>query len=93
MKGNKSKRIRDISAEHPDIKPKQIAAKMKKEGHCVTPGYVSTILSNAKRRTQRKMKGFSAASMGIAKELVKETGSIKAAKIAIDIYASLSSRD
>ena len=47
---NKSESIRDYHKAHPSHKPKQIAAELGKKKIKVSPQFVSTILSNSKKK-------------------------------------------
>ncbi|ADB16863.1 hypothetical protein Psta_2191 [Pirellula staleyi DSM 6068] len=46
---SKSEVIRKYKADHPELGPTAIAEALTKEGHKVSPAFVSTILSNAKK--------------------------------------------
>jgi hypothetical protein len=52
---SKSEAIRNYKNSHQDAGPTAIAAALTKEGTKVTPAFVSTVLSNAKRKGRRKM--------------------------------------
>jgi 3-methyladenine DNA glycosylase Tag len=69
---NKSQAIREYYAAHPNAKPKEISAELKKQGIDVTPAFISTIRST---------------SMGKKKKTVK-TASAKAAPKAASVKAS-----
>ena len=94
---NKSKAIRDYKIENPDAKPKEIAEYLETLGHDVSPQYVSTILSNERRKTGLTDGGmlllgssrFSVDDMYAAKQLVTKTGGVKEAKHAVDCFAKL----
>ncbi|EMI17047.1 hypothetical protein RMSM_06034 [Rhodopirellula maiorica SM1] len=47
---NRAKAIRDYYKAHPNAKPLQVSAELKKQGIDVTAQYVSTIRSNSKRQ-------------------------------------------
>jgi len=47
---NKSLAIRDYKAEHPSAAPKDIAAALSAAGKIVSAQFVSTVLSNAKKK-------------------------------------------
>ncbi len=47
---NRAKAIRDYYQSHPNAKPLQVSAELKKQGIEVTAQYVSTIRSNSKRQ-------------------------------------------
>ena len=49
QRGEKTKAIREYRDSHPGAKPKEIAEQLNLTGLSITPGYVSTILSNDKR--------------------------------------------
>ena len=53
--GNKSQAIRDALAANPDKSPKEIAEQLTAEGYKVNAQYVSTIKSNAKIKSVRKV--------------------------------------
>lgn len=52
---NKSQAIRDALRDHPDKSPKEIADMLAAEGMKVNAQYVSTIKSNAKIKSVRKI--------------------------------------
>ena len=94
---NKSKAIRDYKIANPDAKPREIADYLASQGYDVSPQYVSTILSNERRKTGLTDGGmlllgsskFSVDDMYLAKQLVAKTGSVKAAKQAVDCFNKL----
>ncbi len=94
---NKSEAIRKYKTEYPEAKPREIAAVLAKRGHKVSPQYVSTILSNERRKHGISNGGiailgssqFSVDDMYLAKQLITKTGSVKAAKQAIDCFSKL----
>ena len=94
---NKSLAIRQYKIEFPDAKPKEISDVLEKKGFDVSPQYVSTILSNERRKNGITNGGmmllgssrFSVDDMYLAKQLVGKTGSVKAAKQAIECYSKL----
>jgi hypothetical protein len=51
---NKSQAIRDYRKAHPKHKPQQIAEELSKSGVKVSAQFVSTVLSNAKKKPVRK---------------------------------------
>jgi hypothetical protein len=51
---NKSQAIRDYRKAHPKHKPKQIAEELSKGGVKVSAQFVSTVLSNSKKKPVRK---------------------------------------
>ena len=99
-KDNKSEAIRIYKLEHPSAKPKEIAAALNRQGFKVTPQYISTILSNDRRRNgvvrkRGRPSGSSPSSeitvenLKLVKQLVDRTGGIQGARRAIDSYAEL----
>ena len=59
---SKSQAIRDYCDANPKAKPKQIAEALAAQGIVVTPQFVSTIRSNAKRKKTTRRPGRPAAS-------------------------------
>ncbi len=57
---NKSQAIRDYYAAHPDAKPKEIAAELKKAGIDVSAAFISTIRSTSMGKSKKKKTGKSA---------------------------------
>ena len=53
-KVNKSAAIRDYCGANPSAKPKEIVEALKAKGVVVTPAFVSTIRTNAKKASVRK---------------------------------------
>ena len=51
---SKSEAIRHYKNSHQDAGPTAIAAALTKEGTKVTPAFVSTVLSNAKRKSNKR---------------------------------------
>jgi len=51
---SKSQAIRDYYEANPKAKPKQVASDLVAQGFDVTPQFVSTVRSNAKRKTKKK---------------------------------------
>ncbi|MCG8651937.1 MAG: hypothetical protein MI861_19005 [Pirellulales bacterium] len=47
---NKSQAIREYYASHPNAKPKEVAAELKKKGISVSTAFVSTIRSTSKKK-------------------------------------------
>ena len=99
---NKSKVIRDYKNEHPGEGPKSIAAALSATGLKVTPGFVSTVLSNDKRKSGKsrgpgrrgrkpasETAGDSIEQLIQAKRLVDKLGGIDKARSAIDALAKL----
>ncbi|WP_254508159.1 hypothetical protein [Anatilimnocola floriformis] len=98
---NKSSSIRDYKAANPDASPKEIAEALGKTGLDVSPQFVSTVLSNAKKkggkvgkRGPKPGRKPAAATGGLenliqAKKLVDQLGGIDAARSAINTLAQL----
>lgn len=98
---NKSKIIRDYKSEHPNEGPKLIAAALAASGLKVTPGFISTVLSNDKRKSGKtrgpgrgRRPAAAASSDSLeqliqAKRLVDKLGGVEKARAAIDALAKL----
>lgn len=96
---NKSKAIRDYKTAHEDAKPKEIAAALGRAGHKVTPGFISTVLSNDRRKARKGRRGGgrksaarqSDAYAGLvqAKKLSDQMGGIEQARAALDALAKI----
>ena len=98
---NKSKAIRDYKEKHGDVGPKAIAEGLASDGIKVTPQFVSTVLSNAKRKSGKKRRGRpparraaaagngSLAQLLQAKRLAEQMGGVNAARQALDVLARL----
>jgi hypothetical protein len=97
---NKSELIRNYKKSHDDAGPTEIAAALSKDGAKVTPQFVSTVLSNdrkkgrkgrrkgAARRTQR-VGGDPLAALVQAKKLADRMGGIDKARSALDALARI----
>ena len=100
---NKSELIRNYRIENPDSGPKAISEALTKVGHKVTPAFVSTVLSNDKRRSgkpkgRRGRRPAGAASNNgavalnqliQAKKLADQMGGVDKARTALDSLAKL----
>lgn len=93
---NRSQAIREFVEAKPGAKPKIIAEALSKKGIRVTPQYVSTILSNSKKRSgktrSRKPNVNDSASIEellMAKEMVQKVGTVQKAKEVLASYAEL----
>jgi hypothetical protein len=98
---NKSEAIRKYKEGHSNAGPKEIAEALGKDGVKVTPQFVSTVLSNDKRKGgkgRRGRRGGRRATAGansslgqllLAKRLAEKMGSIDAARQALDTLAKL----
>lgn len=98
--GNKSEAIRGYKTANPTAGPKEISAALSKAGQKVTPGFVSTVLSNDKRKggvtsSKRGRRPAVARSGGVmsgdfidsltkAQGFAREMGGIDAAVAALD---------
>jgi hypothetical protein len=99
---NKSLAIRNYKAANPTASPKEIAEALGKQGTSVSAQFVSTVLSNAKKKTGkgskpgRKPSHPAAAASGgnfqhliEAKKLVEQVGGVEAARAAINALAKI----
>ena len=98
---NKSEAIRAYMKKNGGAGPTEVAAALAKDGIGVTPAFVSTVLSNDRRKSgkpsKRKGKGrAAAASTGAslehlieAKKLIQKMGGIDEARQAINLLAKI----
>jgi hypothetical protein len=100
---NKSKAIRDYKSSHSGAGPKDIAAALAEQGVKVTAGFVSTVLSNAKRRGKKgRRKGGRPAGTGakpgrkdalsqlvLAKKMSDQFGGLEKARAALNALAQI----
>lgn len=98
---NKSVAIRTYKSAHSDAGPKAIAEALGKDGIKVTPQFVSTVLSNDRRKsgkTRRRGRGGKAgaprgdrsfARLMQAKKLAEQMGGVEQARRALDTLAKL----
>lgn len=95
---NVSQIIRDYKSVHKRAKPKEIAAALNEQGTKVSAGYVSTILSNARKKRGRKgTRGAAAApakrdaygKLVQAKKFVDQIGGVEKAREALDALARI----
>jgi hypothetical protein len=97
---NKSVAIRTYKANHQDEGPKAIAEALGKEGIKVTPAFVSTVLSNAKRKGGKGRRGRKPGPRGgaadrtlhdlkQAKKLADKFGGVEHALKALNALATL----
>jgi hypothetical protein len=98
---NKSQTIRDYKAANPNASPKEIVEALGKTGLAVSPQFVSTILSNAKKKGGKPGKRGRKPGRPIAvpvdnlkqlilvKKLVDQMGGVEKAKAAVDVLAKL----
>lgn len=96
---NVSQLVRDYKAQHKRSKPKEIAEALNGQGLKISAQYVSTILSNARRKKGRRARPAASASNGRggidvaqlvkAKTLVKKLGGVEQARKMIDALAKI----
>jgi hypothetical protein len=96
---NLSEEIRKYVAANPKAKPKAVSAGLAEAGVKVTPVYVSTILSNERRKSgKRKRRGRKPgrpgtsdahASLILAKKLADQLGGVNKARAALDTLAKI----
>ncbi len=99
---NKSQAIRDFKAANPSASPKEVAEALSKSGITTTPQFISTVLSNARKKGgkvgKRGRKPGRPAAAGKsgelqqliqAKKLVDQLGGIDAARAAMNALAQL----
>ncbi len=96
---NLSEEIRKYVKENPSAKPKAISEGLASAGVKVTPIYVSTILSNERRKSgkgKRRGRRSAAQSSGdvlanlvLAKKLADKMGGIESARAALDTLAKI----
>ena len=95
---NKSKAIRAYKSTHKRSKPKEIAEALAKEGVTVTPAFVSTVLSTARRKKGKggrrspgkAARGGDAYSHLIqARKLADQMGGVEKARAALDALAKI----
>jgi len=99
---NLSAEIRKYVEANPGSKPKEISAGLASAGVKVTPTYVSTILSNERRKSGKgkrrgrrpgrpagKSSGDVLANLVMAKKLADKMGGIESARAALDTLAKI----
>jgi hypothetical protein len=96
---NVSQLVRDYKSQHKRSKPKDIAAAISAQGTKISPQYVSTVLSNWRRKKGRKAKrapaassngsGIDVAQLVKAKVLVEKLGGVEQAKKMVDALAKI----
>ena len=99
--GTKSAAIRNYKASNPTAKPKEIAEALSKAGDKVTSAFVSTVLSNDRRKGKKRKggrpgrkPGRPAAAGGFdslvqAKKLADQLGGVAKAQAALDALAKI----
>jgi hypothetical protein len=97
---NKSELIRNYKRSHDAAGPTEIAAALSKEGSKVTPQFVSTVLSNDRRKGRKgrrqgaARRGHRAAADPLmalvqAKKLADQMGGVDKARAALDALARI----
>ena len=102
---NKSQAIRDALAANPDKSPSEIAELLKADGITITAQYVSTIKSNAKIKTRRRVvarrgrparrgggggAGSNMSTMDAALALIRSAGGLQQAKDVLSTIEQIS---
>ena len=96
--GNKSAAIRDYKTANPTASPKEIAEALSKSGMEVSAQFVSTVLSNAKKkggkvgkrgRKPRALPVDNLQQLIQVKKFVDQMGGMAAAKSAVDALAQI----
>ncbi|OAI57274.1 hypothetical protein AYO47_08200 [Planctomyces sp. SCGC AG-212-M04] len=99
---NKSQAIRDALAANPSKSPSEIAEMLKSDGISITAQYVSTIKSNAKIKTRRRViarrgrpprggrGGDGMNTMDAALALIKSAGGLEQAKNVLSTIEQIS---
>jgi hypothetical protein len=99
---NVSQMVRDYKSQHKRSKPKDIAAALNDRGVKISSQYVSTVLSNWRRKKGRRVRaaagaaqsngrgsGISIAQLVKAKKLVRKLGGVDEAKKMIDALSKI----
>lgn len=93
---SKSDAIRNLKSQNQDIGPKAIAETLGKEGYKVSAQFVSTVLSNDRRKmgkVGRRGRPSSNVITGkdvlVAKDLVEQVGGIENAKKVLELYGQI----
>jgi len=96
---SKSAAIRDYKTAHTSAGPTEIAAALGKDGIKVTPAFVSTVLSNARRKGRKGRRkatrqvtragGNPFAPLVMAKRLADQMGGIDKARSALEALAQI----
>jgi hypothetical protein len=86
--------IRDYKKEHRGAGPTEIAEALTKDGSKVSPQFVSTVLSNDKRKGKKGRRGKAAGSDAVqtlvqAKKLSDQMGGIDKARAALNALARI----
>jgi hypothetical protein len=95
---NKSEAIRSYKKSHNGAGPTEIAEALSKDGTKVTPAFVSTVLSNDRRRGRKGRRGSRRGgrtsgdpleTLVQAKKLADRMGGIEKARAALDALARI----
>jgi hypothetical protein len=92
---NRSAAIRAYKEKNSSARPKEISEALAKEGVKVSPGYVSTVLSNERRKSGKRRKksrgrsGRAYADLVQAKRLADAMGGIEKARSALSALAKI----
>ena len=98
---NKSEAIRNYKEKNPDAGPKGISAGLAKEGVKVTPAFISTVLSNDRRKARKGRRkggrkpgrqaagGDALQALVQAKRLADQMGGVAKARSALDALARI----
>lgn len=93
---SKSKAIRNLKAQKPEIGPKAIAETLEKKGYKVSAQFVSTVLSNDRKKNgkvgRRGRPGgtvITGDDILVAKDLVAKVGGIENAKKVLELYGQI----
>lgn len=91
---SKSEAIRNYKEENPSVGPKRIASALNDEGYDVTAQFVSTVLSNDRRKhglinRKKSADELSITDLQVAKELVDKLGGVDNAITALNAYSDL----
>ena len=97
---SKSKAIRDYKAANDGAGPKAIAEALAKDGIKVSAGFVSTVLSNARKKSRKGRRGgrggrpavaggASLRQLVLAKRLAEKMGGVNEARQALNLLAKL----
>ena len=92
----KSDAIRDLKRKHDELGPKEIAETLGKEGYDVSAQFVSTVLSNDRKKmgvVGRRGRPSNTVITGddvlVAKDLVAKVGGVENAKRVLELYSQI----
>ena len=96
LRMTKSDAIRNLKTKNQELGPKEIAATLGKEGYKVSAQFVSTVLSNDRKKAGkvgRRGRPSSTVITGddvlVAKDLVEQVGGIENAKKVLELYGQI----